>query len=96
MYRKGSANLADTLSRLGAHLPDAQWTDECEVFIRRVLAESLSTLVSGLEQGDFDPEADILIRTIQEAAAIDIEEVIQATASDQEFESMHHQRFLER
>lgn len=88
VYRKGSANLADTFSRLGAHVPDTHWTDECDVFIRRVLAESLSTLVKPLNQDDFDPEAEIFIRTIQEAAAVDIEEVIQATASDQEMQKL--------
>lgn len=88
VYRKGSANIADTLSRLGAHIPDTEWSDECEVFIRRVTVNALSTLANCCQISDFDPDAEIYIRTIQEAAAIDIEEVIQATASDQEMQNL--------
>lgn len=80
--------MADTFSRLGAHVHDTQWTDECEVFIRRVLAESLSTLAVSSIRDDFDPETEISIRSIQETAAIDIEEVIQATAADLEMQKL--------
>lgn len=88
VYRKGSANLADPLSRLGAQVHDGDWTDESEVFIRRITAEALSVLAGSAEEGDFDPEAEIIIRTIQETAAIDIEEVIRATALDQELQKL--------
>lgn len=80
--------MADTFSRLGAHVSDTKWSDECEVFIRRVSVESLATLASDSVQEDFDPEAEIFIRTIQEAAAIDIEEVILATTSDEEMKQL--------
>lgn len=80
--------MADAFSRLGAHVHDNQWTDECEVFIRRISAESLSTLTSVIDQEDFDPETETIIRTIQEAAAVDIEEVIQATALDPEMQKL--------
>lgn len=88
IYRKGSANLADSLSRLGATVHDKQWSDESEVYIRRVAVESLAVLPNDTPQDDFDPETEIVIRTIQEAAAIDVEEVIRATTEDPEMQKL--------
>lgn len=87
VYRRGSANLADCLSRLGSHVAD-QWTDETEVYIRRIVAVSLSTFADCDDCCTFDVETEIFIRTIQESAAIDIEEVIQATMSDNEMRKL--------
>lgn len=88
VYRKGSANLADCLSRLAAHVEDPHWTEETEVFIRRVMVQSLSSLsVMGTGQ-DFDAGTEEVIRAVQELAAIDIEEVVSATASDPELQKL--------
>ncbi|XP_038106252.1 uncharacterized protein K02A2.6-like [Culex quinquefasciatus] len=75
------------LVTLGSHVAD-QWTDETEVYIRRIVAVSLSTFADCDDCCTFDVETEIFIRTIQESAAIDIEEVIQATMSDNEMRKL--------
>lgn len=88
VYRKGSANLADCLSRMAAHVDDPHWTEETDVFIRRVMVQSLSFLsLMGCGQ-DFDAETEVVIRAVQELAAIDIEEIVTATATDQELQKL--------
>lgn len=88
VYRRGSANLADCLSRLGSHVADNQWATESEVYIRRIVVESLSTLAASDDRCMFDTETELFIRSIQESAAIDIEEVVQATMSDNEMRKL--------
>lgn len=88
IYRKGSANLADCLSRLAAHVEDPQWTEETDVFIRRVVVQSLSILSTSSDTQDFDTKTEEMIRAVQESAAIDIGEVVQATASDDELQDL--------
>lgn len=84
VYRKGSTNIADVLSRLASHVSDNQWNDESEVFIRRIVAVSVATLSNGYCYDSFDTETETIIRAIQECAALDISEVIQATDIDPE------------
>ncbi|XP_058838582.1 uncharacterized protein K02A2.6-like isoform X2 [Topomyia yanbarensis] len=88
VYRKGSANIADVLSRLASHVGDNQWTDESEVFIRRIVAVSLATLTNTGYRDSFDFGTDTIIRAIQECAAIDISEVVQATSLDPELQKL--------
>lgn len=88
VYRKGSANLADCLSRLGSHVEDQEWLDESEVYIRHVVAETLSTLAESGVERDFDSETEIFIRTIQVSAALDIVEVMKATTDDEEMQKL--------
>lgn len=88
VYRKGSANLADCLSRLAAHVEDREWNEESEVFIRRVVAESLSSLSHPEVRQEYDLGTECVIRAVQESAAIDISEVISATAADQELQKL--------
>lgn len=88
IYRKGSANLADCLSRLAAHVEDPEWTEETDIFIRRVMVQSLSTLSTLSEGQGFDAETEEMIRLVQELAAIDIEEVVRATTSDEELQKL--------
>lgn len=84
VYRKGSSNIADVLSRLGSHVVDNEWVEESEVFIRRIVAVSVASLSSGSCNEEFDSDTEHVIRAIQECAAIDITEVIQATNVDPE------------
>ncbi|XP_055543303.1 uncharacterized protein K02A2.6-like [Wyeomyia smithii] len=88
VYRKGSANLADCLSRLAAHVEDPHWTEETDVFIRRVMVQSLSFLSGVVNELSFDSETEEIIRALQQAVAIDIEEVATATVSDQELQKV--------
>ncbi|XP_058827498.1 uncharacterized protein K02A2.6-like [Topomyia yanbarensis] len=83
VYRKGSANLADCLSRLASHVDDPSWNEESEVYIRRVAVETLA-LLNGDGAEEFDKNTEIEIKAIQEAAAIDISEVVQETKCDEE------------
>lgn len=86
VYRKGSANLADCLSRLASHVEDPNWTEESEVYIRRAVVQSISSLSAAGNDPDFDAETEDVIRAIQESAAIDISEVISATEGDKELQ----------
>lgn len=86
IYRKGSSNIADPISRLAAQGYDDNWTEETEVFIRRVMVESLAALVDERIAEDFNNDTDLHIRTVQEAAAIDISEVVDATDKDTELQ----------
>ncbi|XP_058459398.1 uncharacterized protein K02A2.6-like [Malaya genurostris] len=87
VYRKGSANLADSLSRLAAHCSDTSWNEESEVFIRHVMVEAIAILSDG-NNNDFDDSTEIAIRAIQDAAAIDITEVIDETKIDDELKTL--------
>lgn len=53
VYRKGSANLADCLSRMASHVDDASWNEESEVFIRRVITEALSSTYKKRQQSTY-------------------------------------------
>lgn len=87
VYRKGSANLADPLSRMASHVDDKHWQEESEVYIRRVVCTFLSTLGNdSLEE--FDAETEQVIRSVQVAAAVDISEVIEATKRDEELSAV--------
>ncbi|XP_062557522.1 uncharacterized protein K02A2.6-like [Armigeres subalbatus] len=88
VYRKGSANIADVLSRLASHVADNQWVDESEVFIRRVVAAAVASLSEGCCPETFDSDTEANIRAVQECAAIDISEVIQATGEDPEMRKL--------
>ncbi|XP_055604370.1 uncharacterized protein K02A2.6-like [Uranotaenia lowii] len=88
VYRRGSANLADILSRLGSHVQDEQWIEDTEIFIRRVMVKSISNLIEEEEISCFDYETEIIIRAVQNSAAIDIEEVIRATETDLELQNL--------
>lgn len=82
-YRKGATNLADPLSRLASHVEDKDWDHESQVFLRRIVVQNLSNLViDEYDEIPFDSAADTYIRLIQEAAAIDIWEIVKATKSD--------------
>lgn len=84
MYRKGSANLADVLSRLSSHVEDSQWVDDSEVYIRQIVAKAISTLSESEENENFDSSTESIIRAVQESAAIDIAEVVAVTENDSE------------
>lgn len=88
VYRKGSANLADCLSRLAAHVDDQDWNEDSEVFIRRVVVETLSSLSFSIDCEEFDSGTECIIRSVQECAAIDIAEVINATLADPELQKL--------
>lgn len=88
VYRKGSANLADCLSRLAAHVEDPNWAEETDMFIRRVLVESLSLLSVMEKSENFYSDTEEIIRAVQESTAIDIAEVVTATATDQEMQKL--------
>ena len=88
VYRKGSTNLADCLSRLAAHVEDHEWHDDTEVFIRRIAVEALASLSTTANGEEFDAGTEHMIRSVQECAAIDIAEVIAATASDPELQKL--------
>lgn len=88
VYRKGSANLADCLSRLAAHVKDPHWEEETDMFIRRVLVESLSLLSVMNNCEDFDSDTEEVIRAVQVSTATDIAEVVTATLSDQELQKL--------
>ncbi|XP_062709384.1 uncharacterized protein K02A2.6-like isoform X1 [Aedes albopictus] len=87
VYRKGSANLADCLSRLASHVDDVSWNEESEVFIRRIAVETLAVLNDDRDD-DFDENSEVEIKAIQEAAAIDITEVVKETKSDEELSAV--------
>nr|XP_029715890.1 uncharacterized protein LOC115259456 [Aedes albopictus] len=87
VYRKGSANLADCLSRLASHVDDVSWNEESEVFIRRIAVETLAVLNDDRDD-DFDENTEVEIKAIQEAAAIDITEVVKETKSDEELSAV--------
>ncbi|XP_062707809.1 uncharacterized protein K02A2.6-like isoform X1 [Aedes albopictus] len=88
VYKKGSSNIADTLSRLGSHVKDPSWQEESEVYIRRIAANALAILQQEQSSADYDNETEISIRTVQETAAIDISEVIEATKNDAELQAV--------
>lgn len=88
MYRRGSANIADVLSRLSSHVDDHQWVDESEVFIRNVLAETIASLNESEAFAVFDLDTECIIRAIQECAALDIGEVVAATDQDSEMQKL--------
>lgn len=88
VYKKGSSNIADTLSRLGSHVKDPSWQEESEVYIRRIAANALAILQQEQSSADYDNETEIAIRTVQETAAIDISEVIEATKNDAELQAV--------
>ncbi|XP_058840941.1 uncharacterized protein K02A2.6-like [Topomyia yanbarensis] len=69
-------------------ISDNQWTDESEVFIRRIVAVSLATLTNTGYRDSFDFGTETIIRAIQERAAIDIFEVVQATSLDPELQKL--------
>lgn len=87
VYRKGSSNIADPLSRLSSHVED-NWLEDSEIYIRRIVASTLATLVDGSMKEDFDEDTEISIRAIQETAAMDISEVVEATEKDQELQAV--------
>lgn len=87
VYRKGSTNIADSLSRLSSHLED-NWLEESQIYIRRVVASTLATLSDYSTNVDFDEDTEISIRTIQETAALDISEVVEATEKDEELQAV--------
>lgn len=87
VYRKGSSNIADSLSRLSSHVED-NWLEESEIYIRRMVASTLATLLDDSTNGDFDEDTEIFIRTIQETAAMDIAEVVEASAKDEELQAV--------
>lgn len=88
VYRKGSSNIADTLSRLASHVVDPTWNNESEVYIRRAVATTLAELTDGFEVSNYDEETECTIRSIQETAAIDISEVAEATENDSELQAV--------
>lgn len=88
MYRKGTANIADVLSRLGSHVEDRQWADESEVFIRRVMAQTIASLSGSDDREIFDANTECMIRSVQECAALDIAEVVSATDQDPEMQKL--------
>lgn len=88
VYRKGSSNIADTLSRLASHITDQSWNDESEVYIRRAMATTLAVLTDALQGSDYDEDIECTIRSIQETAAIDISEVAEATENDSELQAV--------
>lgn len=87
VYRKGSSNIADSLSRLSSHVED-NWLEESQIYIRRVAASALATLLDDSTSSDFDEDTEISIRTIQETAALDISEVVEATEKDEELQAV--------
>lgn len=87
-YKRGSSNIADSLSRLASHVQDEHWRDESEVYIRRIIASTLAMLAENQLNQDFDGETEIAIRAIQETAAIDISEVVDATEKDDELQAI--------
>lgn len=88
MYRRGSANIADVLSRLSSHVDDLHWVDESEVFIRNVLVEAIALLSESDDCSVFDSNTEVVIRAVQECAALDIEEVVAATDEDPEMQKL--------
>lgn len=88
VYKRGSSNIADTLSRLASHVNDRSWTEDSEVYIRKVVAEALAALTNDQPNGDYDKDTEVTIRSIQETAALDISEVIDATKNDEELQAV--------
>lgn len=88
VYKKGSSNIADTLSRLGSHVNDPSWQEESEVYIRRTAANALAILHNDQSKTDYDTDTEITIRAIQETAAIDISEVVEATKNDEAMQAV--------
>lgn len=88
VYRKGSSNIADTLSRLAAHVEDHSWQEDSETYIRRCIASTLAKLSETKTECNYDQDIECAIRSIQETAAIDISEVAEATKSDSELQAV--------
>lgn len=88
IYRKGSSNIADTLSRLASHVVDRSWQEDSDVYIRRSIATTLAELSEASEESDYDADIESTIRSIQETAAIDISEVTEATMNDRELQAV--------
>lgn len=88
IYRRGSANIADVLSRLSSHVDDFQWVDESEVFIRSVLVQAIASLSESDDFSAFDSTTESMIRSVQECAALDIGEVVFATEQDPEMQKL--------
>lgn len=86
-YRKGSANLADCLSRLDSYVDDVSWNEESEVFIRRIAVETLAVLNDDRDD-DFDKNTEVEIKAIQEATAINITEIVKETKSDEKLSAV--------
>lgn len=88
VYRKGSSNIADTLSRLASHVSDRSWREDSEVYIRKIAAETLATPTKEQPIADYDKDTEVTIKSIHETAALDISEVISATKNDEKLQAV--------
>lgn len=89
-YRKGSANLADPLSRLASHIEDKSWRHESEVFLRKILVRNLSTMSINNNPVPFDATSETYINMILDSAAIDTMEVREATINDKTLQELQY------
>lgn len=87
IYCRGKNNVADALSRLTEDSRDAPFSEESQVFVRRV-TEALALLSVEEDPSTFDLGTEACVRAIHESAALDVHEIEAATEMDDELQKL--------
>lgn len=87
VYRRGKANLADSLSRLPGDQIAKPFSEDSDSYIRSIVV-ALSSLNEDVDDKNFDSDVEASIMAIHRSAALDVQEIESASEADLELQEV--------